>query len=146
LAEQHAPSHNLILRLVRMGFRPIVSQTVVQELAFMAQYDAKSDRRQTAVKALESMRGWGIEPFALKPVGNGISEVISDVIANRGILPAEERHDAFIAIEAGFCASALLVTYDPHLLNAPAGALNEVLTSFDLRPVQIVHPKVILGY
>ena len=145
LAEQHAPSHNLVLRLVRMGMQPMVSQTVVQELGHLAEHHPNETKRRMAETALATMRSWGIEPVALKPVGNGISDVIADLIANRGLLPEEEKNDAYIVIEAGICGAAMLVTYDPHLLNAPQSALNEVLISFDLRPVQIVAPKVILG-
>src|SRR4051812_30697687 len=75
LAEDHAPSHNLVRRLVRTGFTPIVTQTVVQELGF-ASTDGDSDRkRNSATLALAGMRGWGIQPWHLVPVGNGICDV-----------------------------------------------------------------------
>jgi len=66
-------------------------------------------------------------------------------MASRGLLPEEEVNDAYILIESEFANAAMLVTWDNHLLKASNSALNEVLKSFDLAPVQIVHPSVILG-
>lgn len=146
LAEQYAPAHNLVLRLVRAGFVCVVTPTTVQELANYADHAATQGKRQSATAALANMLQWGVQPFALRPVGNGISEIAADVIANRGLLPPEERNDAFILIEAAFIAAAMLVTWDPHLLDADNARLNEVLASFDLPPVQIVRPAVLLGY
>lgn len=146
LAEQHAPSHNLVLRLVRMGLTPIVGQTVIQELGYFAEQNADQRKKQLATTALTSMLQWGIQPMALKPVGNGICEIVSDVMFGRGLLPPDEKNDACIVIEAGFCGAAMLVTWDNHILGASNAAINEVLTSFDLHPIQIVAPKVILGY
>lgn len=144
LAEDYAPAHNLVLRLVRSGFALIVTQTVVVELAYCAEEGETPKKRALATTALTTMREWGIEPVGLRPVGNGICEIAANVIASRGLLPEEERHDAYILIECGFCRVAMLVTWDQHLLSAPNAELNEVLKSFDLHPVQIVHPAVIL--
>jgi len=146
LAEQYPPAHNLVLRLVRRGFTPIVTQTVVQELAYFVDFSGDAKRAKTAETALCTMRQWGIQPWILKPVGNGICEVIADVIAARKILPEHERNDAFIVIEAGFAGGCMLATWDRHLLDASNAALNEVLASFDLHPVQITDPKTILGH
>jgi rRNA-processing protein FCF1 len=146
LAEQYAPAHNLVLRLVRTGFIPVVTQTVVQELGDASLYGYPAKKRELATIALSSMRSWGIQPTGLTPVGNGICEIVAEVIANRGLLPPEERNDAFTLIEAAFFGASMLITWDGHLLSASQAGLSEVLTSFDLRPVQIVHPRVILGY
>jgi rRNA-processing protein FCF1 len=146
LAEQNAAAHNLVLRLVRSGFLPVVTQTTVQELGYSADHGPTKQKRDSARVALTTMLQWGVQPFALKPVGNGICEIAADVFANRGLLPAEERNDAFVLLEAAFVGAAMLVTWDLHLLGADKTKLNEVLASFDLPPVQIVHPAVILGY
>ncbi len=144
LAEDYAPAHNLVGRLVRSGFTPIVTQTVVQELGFFST-DADTERKQrVATLALTSMREWGIQPIHLKPVGNGICDIAADVISGRGLLPANERNDAYIVIECGFIGVAMLLTWDSHLLDAPNPQLNEVLKAFDLFPVQILSPSVIL--
>jgi predicted nucleic acid-binding protein len=146
LAEQYAPAHNLVLRLVKRGFVPVVTQTVVQELGYAAQYDVRAKNQDLATTALTHMRQWGIQPFSLVPVGNGICDIITDVILNRKLLPDGERHDAYILIESSFGAAAMLVTWDTDLLEAPNDAINEVLRSFDLHPIQIVHPRIVLGY
>jgi predicted nucleic acid-binding protein len=144
LAQDGAAAHNLVLRLIRLGFIPIVTQTVVQELGHLAMNGASPRTRDSAATALSSLRAWGIQPLTLKPVGNGICDVAADVIANRRLLPEEERNDAYVLVESGVCGAALLLTWDNHLLSASNEALNDVLKSFDLHPVQILHPKVIL--
>lgn len=144
LAEDHAPSHNLILRLVQSGFTPIVTQTVIQELGVAAQ-EGSARLQPIAVRALTSLREWGIQPAALKPVGNGICDIAANVIASRCLLPEEERNDAFILIESAFHGASMLVTWDGHLLGADNDRLNDVLRSFDLPPVQVVNPQTILA-
>lgn len=146
LAENHAPAHNVVLRLIGGGFTPVVTQTVVQELGFAALEAPTAHKRQMATLALENLRRWHIQPCSLVPVGNGICDVIANVLFAKNLLPPEEVNDACIFIECAFWAVAMLVTWDNHLLDAPNAALNEVMNSFDLNPVQIVHPKVILGY
>ena len=145
LAEQHAPAHNLVRRLLRSGITPIVTQTVVQELAFAEQKGGTLKKRTSAGTALKEMLQWGIQPVGLKPVGNGICAIAADVIASRGLLPERERNDAFILIEAAFCGASMLITWDDHLLSASQDGLSAVLVSFDLHPVQIVDPSTILA-
>lgn len=125
LAENYAPAHNLVLRLVRLGFTPIVTQTVVQELGYAAQHGDTVRKKGLATTALMQMRQWGINPVALKPVGNGICDVVANVIASRGLLPEEERNDALILIECAFWQAALLITWDRHLLDASNSALTK---------------------
>lgn len=146
LAEDYAPAHNLVLTLVRRGFTPVVTQTVVHELGYFSHDEPHTQRGKSATIALQNMRTWGVQPWGLKPVGNGICDIIAEVIANRDLLPADEKNDAYLFIESGFIHAAMLVTWDAHLLDASNDKLNEVLKSFDLAPVQIVHPRVILGY
>ena len=146
LAENHAPAHNLLLRLLRTGFTSIVTQTVVQELGYFADFGDTEKKKKTAILALSSMREWGVQPATLKPVGNGICEIVANVIAARDLLPESEKNDAFIVIEAGFYGVSILLSWDEHLIGADNARLNEVLRSFDLHPVQIAHPRIILGY
>jgi rRNA-processing protein FCF1 len=110
LAEEHPAAHNLVLRLVKTGFVPVVTQTVVQELGNAARNGDTPEKRRSATIALQSMRTWGIQPVVLRPVGNGICEVVADVIANRHLIPEDERNDAFILIESAFAGAAMLVT------------------------------------
>jgi rRNA-processing protein FCF1 len=55
LAEQYAPAHNLVLRLVRTGFMPVVVQTVVQELSDAVKNGDTQKKRESAAIALSSM-------------------------------------------------------------------------------------------
>jgi rRNA-processing protein FCF1 len=82
LAEQDAEAHNLVRRLVRFGFTPVVVQTVVQELGHAVDFGDTQQKRKSATIALTSMREWGIQPIGLRPVGNGICDVAANVIAN----------------------------------------------------------------
>lgn len=145
LAENSAPANNLVLRLVRLGYSPVVTQTVIQELAWATEHGVTQRKRAVAKRALTEMLQWGIQPYSiLKPVGNGICDVIADMIAARGLLPQEERNDAFILMEASFMGAACLVTWDSHLLDAPIAELNDLLKTQDLNPVNILHPRVFL--
>jgi len=127
-----------------MGFTTVVTPTVVQELAYGADHAATVELKGLFMLALSDMIQWGVQPFNLKPVGNGICEIVANVIADRGLLPEHEKNDACILIESSFTAAAMLITWDNHLLRADNAALNEVLKSFDLHPVQIVRPELIL--
>ena len=131
---------------MRNGFTPIITQTFVQELGYGVDHGASAKKRKIAEIALVSLREWGVQPLVLKPVGNGICDVIVDVIAGRKLLPEDERHDAYILIEAGMANVSMLITWHQHLLAASNSALNEVLVSFDLHPVQVTAPKMVLGY
>jgi rRNA-processing protein FCF1 len=144
LAEDHAPAKNLVLRLIRLGYTPIATQTVVQELAYASQHgDVK--KKISATRALSTMRENGIQPGSLKPVGNGICDVAANIIESRKLLPEGERNDAYILIEGSFHGVAMLITWDGDLLTANNTALNDVLLSLHLNRVQIVHPDVILA-
>lgn len=72
LAEQHAPSHNLVLRLIRRGMTPVVGQTVIQELGYMAANDPSPAKRALATEALKNMRSWGwrSSPLATESVSS----------------------------------------------------------------------------
>jgi rRNA-processing protein FCF1 len=98
LAENFSPAHNLVLRLVRSGLLPVVTQTVVQELGDASLRGRTPAKRQAATTALDQMLGWGIQPTGLKPVDNGICDIVADVISSRGLMPPEERNDAYILI------------------------------------------------
>ncbi|WP_404425404.1 hypothetical protein [Nibricoccus sp. IMCC34717] len=146
LAEDHAPSLNLILRLIRRGYTPIVTQTVVQELAYAYSFSKEASKRKVAEKALRNLLNWGIQVINLKPVGNGICDVVADKIGSKHLLPPSERHDAFVVIEASFCAAVFLCSWDNHLLHADNAALNQILSEHDLNPVSILPPSKVLDW
>lgn len=146
LAENYAPAHNLVRRLVKMGYTPIITQTVIQELGYCVDHGSTVKKRAAAEEALSSLRSWGVQPYTLKPVGNGICDIAADLIAGRGLLPEEEKNDAYLVIEAGLCGVALFLTWDSHLTEADNDGLNGVLDYFDLARIKIQHPREILGY
>lgn len=94
----------------------IVSPTVVLELAEIEQHDPEPEARAAARAALLSMRvAWGFRPMNLMPVGHGIVEHIGERLLDRGLIPREERHDAFILAEAALSGCSILLSSDQHL-------------------------------
>lgn len=146
LAEGYAPAHNLVLSLVRMGIRPIVTQTVVQELGYQVENGETEAKRKNAIIALTMMRSWGIQPAGVKPVGNGICEIVERRFTAERILPAGEVHDVYVIIEASFYAVLFLFTWDTDILEANQKEVNRLLTNYDLSPIKICHPSEVLGY
>lgn len=146
LAEGYAPAHNLVLRLIRMGIRPIVTQTVVQELGYQSVNGPTEGKRTNALMALTQMRGWGIQPAGVKPVGNGICEVVTERFLTERLLPQGEKHDIYVIVEASFYAVEFLFSWDSDILNANETEVNRLLVGYDLNAIRIRHPKVILEY
>jgi hypothetical protein len=108
-------------------------------------YDENEFKRTSATKALQSMLEWGIQPTGIKPVGNGICDIIADAIAGRGLLPSDQRNDAYILVESGIIGAAKLISWDGHFLEADSNAVQQLLKDFHLHPVQITSPDLILG-
>lgn len=122
-----------------LGFPP----TVMQELAFLVTRQ-NVDVARYAVKALQSIRRWCISPWTLIPVGNAITEQFHHAIVKEGILPEQEKNDAFIIAETALAAVPFLVTSDQILCNVDGPRLCKTLSSSDLPMVTICHPKRIL--
>ena len=144
LAEDYAPAHNLVLRLIRKGVRPIVTQTVTQELGFQSVNAPTEPKRQIALAALAKLRSWGIQPVGVKPVGNGVCEVVCERFIKEKILPEGEIHDIYVIIEASFYGVVYLFTWDTDILDSDNKEVNRLLVNYDLNPVAITHPRVIL--
>lgn len=145
LAEGYAPAHNLILRLVRMGIRPIVTQTVVQELGYQSARGPTSVKRDIATRALTEMRQWGIQPAGVTPLGNGICDIVAERFRVEKVLPDGEIHDLYVIIEASFYAAVYLVTWDGDILGADENEVNRLLLNYDLNKISIRHPSFFLG-
>lgn len=146
LAEDYAPAHNLVLRLIRMGCRPIVTQTVTQELGYQSVYGSTPAKQANATRALQEMRRWGIQPAGIKPVGNGICEVVADRFVSERLLPKGEIHDIYVIIEASFYNVVYLFTWDSDILDADEKEVNRLLVNYDLNKVAIRHPRIILDH
>lgn len=60
------------------------------------------------------------------------------------ILPKGEIHDIYVIIEASFYGVVFLFTWDTDILDADHKEVNRLLVNYDLNPVAIRHPSVIL--
>jgi predicted nucleic acid-binding protein len=145
LAEEHAGAHNTVLRCVKFGWIPVITQTVILELGHTAQYSDKPKKRYAATIALSNLLAWGIQPTGLKPVGNGICGIVAEQIVQRRLLPPDEKHDAYVLIEAAFHSAKKLISWDRHFLDADQAALNKLLNDYDLPAVEICSPERILA-
>jgi rRNA-processing protein FCF1 len=144
MAHGHAPTIDAMERCAeRPNLALVVTPTVVHELAWGAEHWDDAKKKASATKALTSLLRWKINPLNLKPVGHGICEAVSVQLARRGYLPAEERNDAFVLVEAALCGAKILVTWDGHLSGIPTENLAALLTEFHLAPVLVTTPAKI---
>lgn len=91
--------------------------------------------------ALQSLRGWGIQPYDLKSVGHGITEEFARRLISRGLLPEGEFNDGLILAETALAQIPALVTSDRHRLNIPSEDLQIEFDAADLSSVTIAHPR-----
>lgn len=125
------------------GFSLNVPPTVVQELSYYA-LEKQCAETASALKALEQMRNWRLEPFDLKSVGHAIAEQFSQRLMRIGLLPDGEFNDGLILAETSLACIPALVTSDGDLLNIEDAALRVCFEDSDLMPVQVFHPKSLL--
>lgn len=129
--------------LIERGCKLVATPTVLQELAYLAQYGDKPERG-LAMTALGNYLEWGFRPIVLSPVQNGYVEIIGDEIRARGIIPHEERHDSFVLAEAALSECDLLVSSDPHLKDAQFVEYRQILTPYGARETVIFSPHKVL--
>lgn len=127
-----------------MGIRPIVTQTVVQELGYQSARGPTPAKKDIATKALTEMRQWGIQPAGVTPLGNGICDIVAERFRVEKVLPDGETHDIYVIIEASFYAVVYLVTWDSDMLDADENEVNRLLLSYDLNRISIKHPRFFL--
>jgi hypothetical protein len=120
-----------------------VPPTVVTELTLKATGEDTA-KAALAMRALQSLREWGIQPYDLKAVGHGITEEFARRLMAQGLLPHDEFNDGIILAETALAHIPVLVTMDKHLLNIPAEQLQVELRAADLDVVQVVHPRLLL--
>lgn len=125
----------------------VVVPTVLHELAFIAQSGDKSASR-SAINALRSLLDpWGFSPMNCIPVGHGIVEETARKILAAGLLPEEERNDAFVVAEAGLLDASLLITSDRHLRGVEHERLKVLLDRCDISTPLIVSPwRIVNGF
>lgn len=119
-----------------------VPPTVIQELVYIANTNHKAQKH--AHTALTQMLRWNIQPFNLKAVGHGITEVNAQKLMASGVLPDGEFNDGLIVVETALAGVSTLVTSDKHLLMINPARLLQQLNEYDLPPVAIYSPRDLL--
>ena len=129
------------LRLRRHGIA--APPAVIGELFHIASEMAHPANAH-AIEALSKTQLWGIETYSLISVGPEIVEINAHKLLAAGLLPEAEVHDAVIIIETALREIPTLITSDNHLLSINPARLSSMLDDFDLKPVTILHPMVML--
>ena len=127
------------------GARLIAPPTVALELAYLSEFADEDDVRTAAQTALRSLVSkWGIQPVNLVPVGHGIVDAIAAKIRARGLLPDEEKNDAFILAESAVLECSILLTSDAHLRAVDHERLALLLHASHVAPPIIATPREIV--
>ncbi len=125
------------------GYSLLVPPTVVAELAFFASLrDAL--QHDIANLALESIRAWQCQPFALSSTQLTSATSFAGRLAHASLIPDTEQNDGKILAQASLASIPLLVTSDKHLLDIDEDALLLAFNDADLLPVRPSHPKRLL--
>ena len=122
------------------GTAVIVTPTVVQELAWLAD-SQDEETRDLATLALRDLKArWGIEPANCNPANHGVIGLAAQELRDRGLLPEAEVADSLIIAESSSAECALLVSADGHMLDADNAKMNEILVGRHLNPIVIISP------
>lgn len=125
--------------------RMIATATVIQELAFKATRGETDQEREYAHRTLsETVPQFNITPCNLIPVSHGIVEIIGQKLRDKGLLPYEEKHDAFVLAEAALLGCGMLLTGDSDLKAVSHEQLTMVLNEFDVKTPLIATPREIV--
>src|SRR5205085_11760806 len=76
LAADPDAAHTFREIFLERGYRLFVPPTVVTELALLAEDESDTGKAALALRALQSLRGWDIEPYDLKSAEYGIARGI----------------------------------------------------------------------
>jgi len=125
------------------GHIVFVSPTVIDELAWGAENWQGEDQNLAHCALVNLKAKWGFQPVDLIPAGHGIVEITASVLSGSGILPEEERNDAFVFAEAALLNTQILISSDRHLLEIDQTKVAEILKNRHLSPVIIARPKSI---
>lgn len=119
--------------------------TVLDELANGVE-KWNGPEQQLALSALVNLKqSWGIQPCDFIPAGHGLVELAADKIQSEGLLPIEERNDAFVVSEAALMNCQLIITSDQHLLGIDPAKLRSTLKGRDLGEPAIKSPKQVIS-
>jgi hypothetical protein len=130
-------------RLPNVSF--LVPPSVLDELAFLADFGESAEIREKARKAFQKLhRDARFRPILELPFGQALAEELAQDLRTRGILPVEEVHDSFIVVEAALLNCGLLLSSDAHLRAIDHEQLTFVLHPHDLIAPVIATPREIV--
>jgi predicted nucleic acid-binding protein len=144
LADGLDAAHAFREQFQEKGYALVVPPTVVTDLTLKAEDKIDPKKAKLAMRALQSLREWGIRPYDLQSVGHGIASEFASRLIEHGLLPEGEFNDGLIVAETSLRGIPVLVTSDKHLLDIPNEALQLELSEADLNPVSVAHPRLLL--
>jgi hypothetical protein len=132
--------------LVSHNIYPLVTGTVLQELADIEQNDSDPFNRGNAMQVETNISVWGFLSIPLSPAENGIAKIIASRIVEKGLLPDENEDDGLVVAEAAIQGCSLIITYREVLLDAPFAPLRLLLIEMDVSDLVIISPDLIVKY
>ena len=143
LAKEEPFAHDFRMFFQRIGFQFLVPPTVVMELTFAAEEEA-GKMQASARRALNNFPHWDIQPFGMTGIQADITEIFSQRLREKGLLPFEEVNDGVILAETSLGGISILITRDKHLLGLDETSLAMAFNDADLTPVNPAHPRRLL--
>lgn len=133
------------LRQRASNLKICATPTTLAELQFFKTRCSDARLKHSATIASSSFKkDWGFQIAHLTSTQEAVVVRIAAQLREKGVLPIEERHDAFILVEASLLGAKLFVTEDSVLRNADYPKLVFELGEFDLHPPVIATPKEIV--
>jgi len=132
--------------LVSHNIYPVVTGTVLQELADIEINDPDPFIKANATEAIVNLPTWGFLSIPLEPTDNGIARIIASRIVEKGLLPDENEDDGLVVAEAAIQGCKLLITYRQILLGADYDSLRLLLLENDVSDLAIIEPDLIVKY
>jgi hypothetical protein len=130
----------------RINIYPLVTGTVLQELADTELNDSDPFNQANAKEAQLQIPMWGFLSIPFDPVENGIAKVIAGKLVEKGVLPDENENDGLVVAEAAYQRCNLFVTFRSTLLDADGEALKFMLLESDVTDLFIAAPDDIVDY
>ena len=135
-------------QLLKRRIRPVqfvALPTVMEELASKLSDDTEPVVRVAVEKALRELRPrWHFQPTDFNAVQEAITANAVRRLRDSGLIPYEERNDAFVVVEAAVLNCVLLVSRDSHLLEIDPVKLNYLLQQLDLPTPVIASPEKLM--
>jgi hypothetical protein len=125
---------------------PLITGTVLQELADIEQTESDPFVKANAIKVVTSISTWGFLALPLQPAENGIAKIIATKLAAKGFLPDEHENDGLVVAEAAYQNCNILVTYRESLLECSGEGLKFMLLENDVSDLFIVSPSDVVEY